>query len=247
VLSVVGPESWAVVTPDGFVQHGLPLSVGGLEVKTDREASHWGAEFSVIERWTEEAGALVPPMYACQCYWSMYACELPYWDLAAMVPKAWGLPQLRWHRLMRDRAVEDVMVSKLGEWREKHLVRGDPPDIDDSAECRGFLQKLHPGPPKGLKPMRGATEIEEGLVHEWIYAQRRRDEAKGEADRLSNQLQECIGDLYGLHTKHGKLIYYQNPGRRTADMDRLEREFPDAYAACAREGEPYRVLKSYIK
>jgi hypothetical protein len=227
---------------------GEPPQWGGLEVKTDRDGHGWAAEPAVIYVWDDAAALLVPPMYATQVYLYLYATELPFWDIAAMIPRSWGFPELRWHRFMSHPPTQDRLVNVLGEWREKHIVKGVPPDIDDSAECAGFLARKHPGRTDGKKTLRPATELEEGLVHELVYAQSRADEAETEVKRRRNELIGMIGDDYGLRLRAGgRTIVFSNPGRRTFDAAKLEAEYPEAYAATLREGEAYKVLRNYLK
>ncbi len=260
VLQVVGKEPWVVVTPDALAQGTVEFVNitateftlekeadvwGVVELKTDRESSHWGKEPSVIERWDDEAAKLVPPMYACQALLLMYAMELPFCDLAALVCRSWGFPELRWHRLMRDEAQERLLIDTLGEWREKHIVQGVPPDIDDSAACAGWLAKKHPGRPD-RKTLRPATDVEEAQIHEWIYAASRADEAKSEQDRRRNELVALLGDDYGWKLRNGKVICYSNPGRKSIDWKALEERFPEA-RELIKHGDPYKVLKSYVK
>jgi hypothetical protein len=246
VLQVVGPEPWVVVSPDGIVETGGDAGV--FEGKTDRDPHRWMEERQVIERWTPECAAILPAEYATQAILLMYATELPWCDLAALVPAPWGFPRLRYHRLMRDLETEREMVDTLGQWREKHIIRGEAPDLDGSAECKRFINARSPAPKDGRKPMRDATEMEKALVHDWIYAKRRKDEAEIEVDELSNQLMALVGDEYGLRLGFdGKLICYGNPGRRVADMKLLEERYPEIYRDVVRQGEGYRVLRHYPK
>lgn len=192
-----GEQSWMVATPDAFV---LDLSRTGLwgggEAKTSVLPDLWGSSCEIF-KWELGCEGLLPIEYALQVYWYLEATGLPFYDLCVMVI-SFGL-EIRRYRFYRDEEVQSRLVDRVGEWRERHLIRGESPDPTGESACRDWLGTRFP-PSKAL---RDPTLDERALAEEWIMLKQRMDKDKQRAAQLENLLLLGIGDAGGLILEPG--------------------------------------------
>lgn len=190
---VVGKEKWAICTPDGLC-YASDSGWGGAEAKTSSEPQVWGGT-QVIERWEESFSSVVPAHYATQCYWSLEVTGLTTWTLVVLLP--WY--EVRWFVFLRDEEIQQALLESVGEWRERHLVRSEPPDLSHASACGRWLTQRFPGG----QPQREATD------REALAVQRLRDLGEiarsvvAERDLLKNMLRSSIGDAARIILPNG--------------------------------------------
>lgn len=230
-------------TPDALTLDGGRR--GGVEAKTDVHVAEYG-EPCVIERWSPEAATVMRPVYALQSYSQLAVLEeLAFVDLAVELP-FWDL---RVYRFERDRAVEEALVETVRAWYERHVVDREPPEIDASYECRGYLADAFRG---GAKDLREGTEDELALARQIATADAQIKALKESRDLAANELMALVGEAGGLTFGGGKRVpkalVIRNQGKRTLDEEGLRVARPDLAEALeehTRRGDPYSYVKTY--
>lgn len=234
---------WLRESPDAFAIDPHRQELGHVEAKTAMHRDAWSPEHGVvIERWTEGAEALVPPHYAVQGYVQLEVSGLPWNDLCALVLDGAWLA-VRWVRLLRDPETQGQIVEALAAWRSRHLVAGEPPDVDGSRACNRFLARAFQA-----RPARLASPDEDAKLRELARLRAEVKAAEGRIDALSNEL-TAAADGARLLLSDAKGAPYGQPqpsaGRTTVDVARLRADFPEAFAACQRTGEPSVSFRTY--
>lgn len=236
---------WLRESPDAFVidRYGV---LGHAEAKTAMDRDAWTSERGmVIDRWSDGCENLMPPYYAVQAYVQLAVTDLPWNDVCALVPSN-GWLEVRWLRLMRDNDTQDAIVESLGAWREKHLIGGDPPDVDGSSACNRYLARRMNVPQK--RASRVATPEEAAAMREVAALRAQTKAAEERVKALTNSLVVSAGESVVRISDDKKGPYGQaepNAGRTTIDSKRLKDEFPDAYAACKRTSAPSVSFATY--
>ncbi len=227
---------WLRQSPDGFaIARG---ELGQVEAKTAVRAHVWAPEPGlVIDRWDDTYAEIVPPHYAVQGYVQLIVSVLPWVDLCALVPRGMWLG-VRWVRLMRDAETQQQIEDALTEWRDRHLVHGEPPPIDGGEACNRYLARAFP--PRKKKPARIATPEEADKMVRLAGLRAEIDAAKEEADRLRNELL-LSAEGYRLHMPGEPKGPYGQPqatgGRVTLNVARMRRELPDVVKKYEQQGE----------
>jgi len=252
--------SWLSASPDGIVvdeagwsADGCPVSddylLGGWEGKTSTILDAWGEDGTTIGSYSQPGSQGVLPIgYAIQVYTLLACSGLPWWDLTVALPSRSELIELRTYRLMADPDIQALILDEVGEWRERHLVRGEDPPIDGSSGCAAHLARRYPG--TGKVTVR-ATAEQAGLVRELAELKAEVRHLRDEERRLGNALKSAIGDGYGLALDEGgKALCVRVAGRRTVSLSGIEKARPDIYrvleeADLIRTGEPSSQIRLY--
>jgi putative phage-type endonuclease len=236
---------WLRESPDAFAIQADGVE-GHAEAKTAMRANEWTPEVGlVVERWDDTHADQIPPHIAIQAYVQLAVSELPWNDVCALVPFR-GWLAVRWVRILRDEDTQSQIVETLARWRNDHLVKRVPPAVDGDSACNRHLARKFRA--IADRPARPCTEMEAAMAHELIAARDRMKRDDARAKELANTL---IAATAGQRITFGggaKGPYAQtqfNDGKRSIDVDRLEREFPAAYDACARRGEPFATFNLY--
>jgi putative phage-type endonuclease len=219
IMLVEHPKhEWLWGSPDGLIEGG------GFEAKTSTKPEHWGESGTVITKWVEGSEKVIPAQYAIQCYVYMSVTELPFWDLAVALPVPFDFPQVRWFRIMRDEAVENAMLKKVAAWRDKHLIHGVRPEVDETEDCRAGLNFTFRS---DSKTTRSADLDEYNLMVQYREAHEREKQAKEEKMRIGNILLNSIRTDYGLEFGGSKAIAVRMSGATTYDVKAIMEERPD--------------------
>jgi len=232
---------WLRCSPDAFTrQNGI---LGGAEAKTATDAGAWTSDLGMIlDRWTDDAASMVPAHYAVQVYVSLEISGLPYWDLCALVP-AGGWLEVRWVRVMRDVTTQGQILEALADWQDRHLAKGEPPPIDGSGACNRHLSASFQ-----KRDAREATGEELAILMEYAAIKAQAETLKERADLLKNQLIH-LSDGARLLAHSGKGAPYGQPqhnkGKISVDTEKLKAEFPEAWAACQKQGASFTTFNLY--
>lgn len=236
---VEGPAPIAV-SPDSFIAVDSAWGVG--EAKTDRTFA-WGPSGVVIERWTAAARELVREDHAAQVYSQLIATGLPFGVLAVRR----DMDDLRHYTLLADERLQGRMAERLAEWWDRHVVRREPPDNDGSEACARAKERMFArgAREKRTRPAKAhEVEIARELVRTKVEVQRLQDRER----KLRADLADAIGEGYGIawdwRGGEARALYVDVAGRGV-DLDKLRRDFPEAYAAVARPGQPSRQIRLY--
>lgn len=235
-------EPWLAVSPDGATVDP-ELGAGGVEAK-DYVGGEWADVDCVVRSVADYHPGIAPAGLYTQC---LVQCEATGWEFVELVRR---MPRgdLRVIRVMRDEATQREIVDTVGEFREKHLLRGEPLDVDGSEACKRLLTKRFPGVGKDL---RDATSEEARKVLRYAKAKRLIEKIEKLADTLRNEIAEALGDTYGLALGgKAKALLIPTKGRRTVALGDVETKAPELYARLVEggfvsTGEPYRQLRTY--
>lgn len=190
---------WMTASPDAFVVDEGEL--GGGECKTSLVSPRlWGPHNLVIqslaayEAMPEEA---IPGAYYTQCQWQAGCLDVPFVDLAVLL----GSYRLRRYRIVRDDACIRQLVDHIGTWRDRHLVRGEPPPIDGSVGARGWLSRRY----AAIKSReRRATPEEAEKVRAYALAKAQEKASAAAAAQLRNEIALAMGSAYRLYLGDGQ-------------------------------------------
>ncbi len=239
---VEGPAPLAV-SPDSFVALDGEWGLG--ECKTDRTFA-WGPSGTVIERWTTAARELVREDHAAQVYSQLIATGLPFGVLAVRR----DMDDLRHFVLVADERLQARMLERLGEWWQRHIVAGEPPENDGSEACAKAKERLYAGGAREKKT-RQATPDEVRLARELVAAKTEKQRFEDRERRLQSDLSDAIGEGYGLHFDGAggtsKVLYIDVAGRELVDTEKLRKEHPDVFAKVVKRTEPRREVRLYIQ
>lgn len=191
-------HDWMRATPDAYL-----LRMNGNE----------GLEAKVAEwPWDEP-----PREYELQCRWYMACTDRPTWKLAAFFRKA---PAWHIYTFERDHDAEAEMMGAAALWWKRHVVHGEPPEVDGTNAAGRGLSTLH-----GVHPedeWRVADDAEERLIREYADTDRALARLSVERDRLGNHLRHAIGPDTGIRFTGGRAKWSRNgrtAGRLTVRVD----------------------------
>lgn len=240
VIVVHPTEEWATCSPDGGALDG-GAGPGLVEAK-DYVGGSWSDADCTIATIDDYTPDLVPSHILTQCYWQLECTGVAWVDVARRTPSG----GLRIIRVCADPAVQREILESVGEWRERHLLHGQPLPADGSDACSRLLTRRFPG--SDGKALRQAFADEIEMVRAHAAAKARAKAAEAEADLLRNQLAERIGDAYGLDLGCGaKALLIPTRGRETVSLSDIARdpELMARVAPLAKRGAPYRQLRTY--
>lgn len=141
---------WAWASPD-FLTFDPDEGLGVVETKTDvGRGWKWGRSGTVVDAMSED---ILPPHYHLQAMQLIACLDVAFCDVAVLL----GSYRFRWFRVRRNPAEEAQVLRRASEIRDRHLVRGDPPEVDDSDECAAWYRAAYRGRDDG---MRRATDEE---------------------------------------------------------------------------------------
>jgi putative phage-type endonuclease len=156
-------------------------------------------------------------------------------DVACLV----GGNELRTFTIDADDDVIEALAVAEGEWWENHVVARTLPPLNPIREEAGALARIYPNPG-------GVLDLDDAGVNllrlRWLAHQEytAAKQARGEID---DRVRALLGDrVEGLVGGKKFVSWSPSAGQRSCDYDRLQRDFPDAYAACVTPGEPTRRL-----
>lgn len=236
-------ESWAVCSPDAFTSDRL-LGDGLIEAKTDQIGGGWADVDVTIESADDYQRDIAPAKYVVQALWQLEVTGLPFVDLACRMPRH----KFRVVRVMRDERHQADILNRVGEWRERHLLRGEAPEIDGSEACSRYLSTRFPGKGKDTRP---ATEEEAALLRELANVKAARKDCEAHEDTLGNRLHALLGDTYGVTLGSGaKGLLIPTKGRLTAKVAEIEARHPEIFARLVADGlvtrgADFRQLRLY--
>jgi len=122
--AIIGKEDWIIGSPDGIV---VTRPEGkwcyGVEVKTGAIRNPAGEK-----RWSKQGvfPIVISPDYEYQCRWYMMLCDLPKWELVALL----NGNDFRTYTIMRDMKLEEEMYNKCKDfWFNNVLAKVPPPTV----------------------------------------------------------------------------------------------------------------------
>ena len=120
--AIIGKEDWIIGSPDGICVTRPEGKWGwGIEVKTGAIRNPAGEK-----RWSKKGvkPIVISPDYEYQCRWYMMLCDLPKWELVALL----NGNDFRTYTIMRDEKLEEEMYNKCKDfWFNNVLAKVPPP------------------------------------------------------------------------------------------------------------------------
>lgn len=180
---------WQAARPDGFWHSGAAFYL--LEVKTTDSWEHWG----------EEGTADVPQDYAVQVLWQQWVAAdrgcYPLVGTHLVAYNRWN-DEIRIYVLPWDERAQRLarlLSDRVTAWWGRHIIQGEPVEVDDSAATRDALRAMYTRPTGVyLEP----TPALVAMVNDYRASKAAFDvaEARKELDR--NRLLAAIGNAAGI-------------------------------------------------
>lgn len=206
--------------PDGWRE--VPEGARLVEIKSSRTWEGW------------EEG--VPAHYLAQVL-TQLAAEHPDGlrivsaDVVAYVVES--TPRI--YTVERDERRQGRLRERVERWHRDYVLADHEPPAQSDEERAALFALLAPTP-EVLAP----TDEDRALVAALADANARARAAKKDADAVKLALALRIGRAAGLD---GLVLWSPVKGRQTIDAKRLKREFPEAFAACAKTGAASRRFR----
>jgi len=219
---------WLRGSPDHFATAD---ALRGVEAKSDRWGDHAFAagQDTVIEKWSPAASRLVPLRVALQVYGYMAITGIDSWDIVAAIPSRPKWLEYRIVRVERDDSIQQRILDKINDWREVHLIGGEPPPFTSSKMCRAWSQRKSVAPQKTVEI---ATEREARLIRKLHEARKMKRQAEREAAAAANELAALVGEDYGRRISSrpsGPKATLPEVGRESLSIERLREAEPETY------------------
>lgn len=180
---------WATASPDALVYDGAEW--GGGEAKTSASSPWlWGPTGTVVQGFTGWDDSLFRLGYLYQAMWQCEVLGLPWVDLFVL----FGF-RLRCYRIERNEEHQRRVVDAVGEWRERHLVRGEAPPVDGSADARGWLSRRYAADKARTIEVAPDTDLGR-LVDNFLDAKSRAKRGESDAEILGNKLRAEMTTAY---------------------------------------------------
>lgn len=207
-------------TPDRICNDELR----GVELKTENQFT---------DNFGEPNTDQIPDHYLIQVAHYMAITELPVWDVAVLH----GGTRFAVYTVERDLELETQMVERLLAWWQQHIVRGVPPDVDNSNAWRVYLHKKYP---HELLPMVALPEEENRTIERLGQVRQAEHILESLRTELENKLKSVIGDHEGVFSPHGKITWKKTKDSKHTDFEGayyavrkhayevLQKRFPDA-------------------
>jgi putative phage-type endonuclease len=156
-------------------------------------------------------------------------------DVACLV----GGNELRTFTIDAADEVVEALAEAERQWWESFVVARTLPPLNPARDQAGALARIYPNPA-------GALDLDDesvGLLRRRWLAHQEYTAAKAARAEIDDRVRALLGDkVEGLISGKKFVSWSPSAGQRSCDYDRLQRDFPDAYAACVTPGEPTRRL-----
>lgn len=220
-----GVSPYAGCHPDGWLD-----PEAGAEVKAPRRGSGWGDDGDADQ---------VPPKYLTQCQVCMALTGRRRWYLAALL---YG--EVRVYPIDYDEGLTRDVLAACDAWWERHVLGDEPPPYDGSPAASAWVARITR---KG--EVREADEDLQASIRDYDRAGREVKRLELAREDLRTRIVQAAAGAAELGTGIGRdrwgMRISSVAGRRSVDLDKLTRDFPEAAAVCVRVGEPHLQLRSF--
>lgn len=213
--TIIHPQhDWLCATPDA----GIVGQLRGIEAKTAGVVRG----FADRDEWGDIDSDQVPPWYWVQCQIQM-ACA--GWDAVWLAALVSGRdPARRRYFIARNNNAIGMLIERLGEWRERHIIgRERPADVLPDGD---MLTRIRRTPGK-------VARVDASLVREYQLATEAAKLADERRERAKAALLYSGPDCDAFASDAGCYTYMRQ-SRKGIDLERLRSEFPEAAEACAK-------------
>jgi putative phage-type endonuclease len=194
--SYVHPErSWQRASPDAVCRpRSLIIEAKNVGV---RQQVRWGP-----------GDDEVPDEYHLQGLWQASTLDLDHVGYAVL----FGGNQFRAFKVERDRELEAEVVGRAGEWWERHVVKGEPPEVTTATEATARYVKEMLVKDSGL--VREATREEIAQARELEAARAVKKAADERAETAGLKMRLLMGEATKIEGPGFSISWKLNKGRK---------------------------------
>lgn len=237
---ILGAADVTLTTPEGEKQLTDP-GVGVLEVKT-----HAAHAYTRVKR------EGLPPSHVLQLQWGMWVRNRRWGSFAVLNPETWELVSF-------DVAFDPELIARIEPFVQRvwdQIQREElPPKLDPTdkrclrcawrASCQGaaLAQAVLPPAERDVQAERDDSLME--LFTDRAEVKRTVEEYEQILELIDSRLKVAIGERGVVETDGWRAYYRIVAGRRSIDMKKLEKDFPDAYRACLTSTKPSKPLRIF--
>ena len=171
---------------------------GGILFKLSNNEEAWAPDGTCIQTWQRDS--LLPPNIAMEAYWIMLCTGFKWIDIAVAFPSLSDFIDLRVIRIFADPDIQKGIEKSISSWRERHLIQGAPPRIDESRECSSFLMEKYR---IGGNRIRNASPDEEALLQNYHQLNQQIRDLQQAQRKIRNQLFESVASDRGIEGSDG--------------------------------------------
>lgn len=187
-----------------------------VEAKTTGMANEWG------EPGTDE----VPFRVLLQVHHQMLCTG---WNKAIIVVLMgrWGLREELYYVRRNEKIIKAIIERGEQFWNNHVLTKTPPPDAEPG-DIRIFKKIVrHP---------KTVADVPTELIHDWEFVRSERLESEKKEKALFAEILKHLGDAEGAQLNDGRLFtYFKQRGADSIDRKALKEQYPDVYAAVAKE------------
>jgi putative phage-type endonuclease len=223
--AIVHPDhEWARFSPDALVAADdyMPDGLRGFKPGAIYEGkisagygSEWGPDGSPC------VAGNVPEAYRIQLAWNLAVSGLPRGVLVCLYRGT----SIREYWMDRDPELSDRLLTFAGEWWDKHVVRGEMPEVDGTADCSTALT-LAAGEPDGET---GISEELAGALAAYHQACAEAKVAEVWKAEEANRIRELMGPAEKATGDGWTVTWKDSAPSERVDLDKLREDFPDVY------------------
>jgi putative phage-type endonuclease len=189
------------------------------EIRTDRLLEIKTASIRMADRWGEPGTDKIPEHYAVQVAWYQALTGCTFADVAVLL----GNDDLRIYTLQRDRELEAMLLSKAGEWWQRHVVDGVMPEPSTEREV-GLLF-----PRSTEREVEATPDVVLDLAA-LRDVRARIDALETEAETIATRVKAHMAEADVLTAGGAKLATWRSAkGSMRLDVDALKTAEPDTY------------------
>lgn len=123
---------YLIANPDRFLFTNSLVASEGLEIKTVGSQS--------AHLWGESGSQLIPEHYYVQIAHYMLVCEIPIWNVAALI----GGQELRTYRFEHDKEMDAILIEAGTNFWKEHVEKKVPPPVDYAHKAaQEFIKKRY--------------------------------------------------------------------------------------------------------
>lgn len=187
------------------------------------DSEDWNAVGLLEVKTTSQQWSSLPLYYDAQVQWYMGIYDLPFCDVAVLSQGR----NYHEHRVEADERWFSVALIRAEKWWQRHIVEGVEPEATAIDKGATFWP---------AEDESATVEVAEELAHRLASARRRLKEAEEAKDAAEAQLKQAMGSAARATTPEGaKVASWTTTKRMTADVKRLEVEFPNVHQEILRE------------
>lgn len=240
-------DALLLATPDRLISDGDDAYI--LECKTSRSKMDWGDEY------TDQ----VPIHYFYQVHHQLDVC-LSYDNGAVTSNRAflavmWGLDDNGMFTIQYDPELAEMCRDYIHDWWEKHVAAETPPDpAEKNAEDHRKAIARYYSNEQDDKTYIDCTPFVQRIADELYRLQQREEEVHEQVEKKKAQLQQLLGEDYGVEGDFGKIISPTIPGQSRTNWKPIAQQlkkrvdedtWEQLVESNTSEGQPYRQFRPY--